>query len=402
MKVLLIHNAYQVQGGEDLVVRAEQEALLSHGVDVRLYSRHNDELKSFGIRDKMLFPVDAIVSPSTRRDLPRLLDAFRPDVAYLHNLYPLISPAVYGVLEAAAVPMVQAIHNYRPFCARADFLLRGEICERCLHGGLWNAVAQKCFHDSRLISGVYAASSWIARRSLGKVSTFLAPGEFVRSKFIEAGVPGDKIVVRPHAIDTQAIQPGAGAGDYALYLGRLGSEKGLHTLLEAFSQTPEIPLRIAGAGPLEAELREIVDRRKLANVSFAGFQSGEAKWRSIENAQFLVFPSECYETFGIPILEGYAKAKPTVGSRVGSVPYLVKDGETGLLFEPGNAADLAAKVRLLFGNPDLCERLGRKGRKVAEERHDPATSFETLIGAFEGAASGERQPVHLRQAELVP
>lgn len=384
MRVLFVHNFYQQYGGEDAVVRSEMNMLESHGVRTRLYSRHNDEIKQFSPARKAAIALNIAGSPKTRSDLAEAIGGFRPDVAYLHNVFPLISPAAYDVLESHGVPMVQAMHNFRLFCSNGLLYTRGAICERCLGGNHWPAVVRGCIRHGRFASGAYAAALWSMRKehTLDKISRFVCLTPFVREKFVEAGLPPEKLVVRPNSIDTRSVEPQY-SGEYGLFLGRLSVEKGLRTLLDAARIAPHVPLVIAGGGPLEADLRKAA--AGLKHVRFTGFQSGEAKRELLRRACFTIVCSEWYEHFPMAALESFAAGKPIVGSNLGSIPHLVGHGETGLLFRAGSAPDLAEKMSMFAASPDLCERMGRAARKCAEDRYDSKGAFPQLMSIFEAA-----------------
>jgi len=386
MRVLFIHDFYQQYGGEDAAVRSAIDMLEKHAVRTYLYSRHNDEIKQFGLARKAALALTIAGAPKTRRDLPGVIAAFRPDVAYLHNVFPLISPAAYEVLEAHGVPIVQAMHNFRLFCANGLLYTGGAICERCLGGNHWPAMVHGCIRHGRCASGAYAAALWWMRRgnTLEKIQRFVCLTPFAKAKFVEAGLPPEKLVVLPNSIDTRGILPEY-RGDYGLYLGRLSVEKGLRTLLSAARRTPRLSLVIAGSGPLEAELREAATGMK--HVRFVGFQSGEAKRELLGRARFAVICSEWYENFPMAALEAFAAGKPVVGSDLGSIPHLVQQGETGLLFHPGDAADLAEKMSMLAASPSLCERMGRAARKCVEDRYDWQYAFPQLMSIFETVIS---------------
>lgn len=383
MKVLMVHNFYRQTGGEDLVVRAELEQLRARGVEVLLYARHSDEIGKFGLGSKCLIPLRAVHSPRAASDLALAIRQFRPDVAWVHNIYPLISPAVYSAFSGAGVPIVQMFHNYRPFCVNGLLLRSGSVCQKCVDGSSWNALRYRCFRDSYSFSAMYAAATFRSRGWMPDVHRVVCPSRFVRAKLMEAGIPGEKVQVRPHFIDTSAVAPSLVAGQYALYLGRLSAEKGIHTLLEAFAELPEVPLVIAGAGPQEGALRLYATCRSMKNVKFVGFQTGQGKWDLIENAAFVVVPSEWHEIFGMSVLEAFAKAKPVLGARIGSLPDLIEPGVNGLLFNSGDACDLAMKAGELFRNAAACAEMGRRARSMAEEKYNPGVAFKLLMAAFQ-------------------
>ena len=277
MRVLFIHCFYQQYGGEDAVVESELETLRAAGIQTHLYSRHNDEIRDFGIVRLAVSGLAAIGSPQTRRELDRVIREFRPDVAYVHNLYPLIFPSAHDTLRAHQVPIVQVMHNFRPFCANGLFYVNGEICERCASGNYWPSVLRGCIAHGRTVTGVYAAALWRMRRSgaLEKVDTFLCLNAFACDKLVEAGLPAERVAVKPNSIDVTGMAPDYESGAYALFLGRLSPEKGLRTLLAAAKSVPGIPVVIAGAGPMKAELERAA--KEIPNLRLAGFRSRRCK-----------------------------------------------------------------------------------------------------------------------------
>ncbi len=204
------------------------------------------------------------------------------------------------------------------------------------------------------------------------------------------GIPADKIFVRPNFIDAlpaKGQSANGSAGSYGLFLGRLSAEKGLWTLIHAFEQLPEIELRIMGTGPMEQEIRAYVRDRKLSHIILVGFRRGEEKWELLNRCQYGFVPSECYENFPVVALECYAASKPVIASNMGGLPYIVEDGKSGLLFEPHNANDLAAKVRHLNSNPDLVRSMGERGRQLVETKYGPQEGYDRLMTIFEKVLS---------------
>ena len=100
MRVLIVHNGYQQFGGEDSVVKAEQQLLENHGDEVRLFTRHNDEIKNFGLLDKVTFVPRTFYSGQTARKLTQTVREFKPDIAFAHNVYPLLSPSAFYRLHS--------------------------------------------------------------------------------------------------------------------------------------------------------------------------------------------------------------------------------------------------------------------------------------------------------------
>lgn len=387
MKVLLVHNFYQNFGGEDASALAEEHLLEAHGDRVIVYARHNREIATYTWMDKLLGPARAVDCTQTRDEVARIARDARPDVAYIHNFFPLISPSIYQILHQHGIPIVQFVHDFRFFCPNGLFFTGGAICERCKTGAFFNAVRHRCYRDSYLASFFAASIVASARRNhlYDFVSLFVCPTEFSRQKMIEGGIPAEKIRTKPHFVDATRVSPKFEPGDYVLYLGRLSSEKGLSTLVRALAQENQVPVKIAGAGPMEGELRSILHDEGIRHIQLVGFKSGDEKWEILRNSAFVVIPSEWYETFCLSAVEAHAAGKPVIASRIGALPLVVKDGESGLLFEPKNAADLRQGVRKLFGQRSEIERMGRYGRALVNTKYTPEHSYNCLSAIFSEA-----------------
>jgi len=385
MRVLLIHGAYQQFGGEDSVVRAEKELLERHGDEVLLYSRHNDEIKELGVAGKAMFFPQTVYSWRSSGEIADVVQGFRPDVAFVHNVYPLISPSVYHKLHSLGVPAVQVLHNFRPYCPNGFYYTQGQICEACRGGNYLNAVVKRCYKDSYTLSGLYGFTLGANRLAgmVHKIAGFICLTEFFKNKMKEAGVPDNKLFVRPNFVYAPPLTPATnGAGKYALYLGRLSPEKGCWTLIRAFEQLPHVLLKVIGTGPQEQELRDYVRGKGIGNIEFLGFKSGDEKWQLLRNSLCLILPSEWYENFPVTVLEAYMAAKPVVASRMGGLPDIVDDGKSGLLFEAGKVSELAEKIQTLVKDPASAARLGAYGRVLSETRYGPEQGYRNLMSIF--------------------
>jgi glycosyltransferase involved in cell wall biosynthesis len=381
VKTLLIHNFYQHFGGEDAAALADKDLLESQNEEVIFYTRDNSDIRDFTLVDKLLFPLQVIYSGRTERDIEKIVKEKRPDIAFIHNFFPLISPSVYHVLHSLHVPIVQVIHDFRFFCPNGWFFTQGEVCERCKGGNYLNAIRYRCYRDSYLSSALVASSIGLNRLSgmLEKISAFVCLTNFLKEKLMEAGIPEAKIFIRPNFMNASPVAPIYGKGKYALYLGRISPEKGMWTLVRAFQRLKGIRLKIAGTGPIEADLGEYLKTNALENIELVGFVKGEDKCKLLADSLFVVLPSECYETFGIVVLEAFAAGKPVVASNIGSLPYVIEDGKSGVLFEPGNVEDLIEKVNHLVANPSDIAAMGLHARGLAETKYSPDRSYETLL-----------------------
>jgi glycosyltransferase involved in cell wall biosynthesis len=385
MRVLIVHGAYQQFGGEDSVVRAERELLERHGDEVLLYSRHNDEIKQFSAVDKASFFPQTVYSWKSSGEIADVVHSFQPDVAFVHNVFPLLSPSVYHKLHSLGVPAVQVLHNFRPFCPNGFYYTQGQICEACRDGNYLNAIRKRCYKDSYALSGLYALTMGSNRLAgmVNKIAGFICLTEFFKIKMQEAGVPDSKLFVRPNFVYAPPLAAnGNDAGDYALYMGRLSPEKGCWTLIHAFEQMPQVALKIVGTGPLEQELKDYVTAKGLGNIQFLGFKSGDEKWQLLRNSLCLVVPSEWYENFPVTVLEAYMASKPVVASRMGGLPYIVEDGKSGLLFESGKVGELVQKIQHLVNDPAGAASMGACGRRFSETKYGPEQGYSNLMKVF--------------------
>jgi glycosyltransferase involved in cell wall biosynthesis len=217
------------------------------------------------------------------------------------------------------------------------------------------------------------------------VDVYIALSEFARNKFIEGGLPADKIMVKPNFIHPD---PGAdrSRSDYALYAGRLSGEKGLQTLLAAWTKIGHrIPLVILGDGPLRAELEAEVKRLGLPGVRFGGLVDREVVLAAMKAARFLVVPSECYENFPTTIVEAFACGVPTIAASLGAVREIVADQNTGIHFMAGSADDLATKVDWAWTHPREMEAIGEAGRAEYLAKYTSGRNLRLLMDIYERA-----------------
>ncbi len=255
MRVLIVHNVYQHRGGEDSVVEAEAELLLSRGHAVEFYFRNNDEID---IKPNLSLVGQMFWSSRTTEDIAGVIANFKPDVIHVHNTFPLISPSLYWAAAKASVPVVQTLHNFRLLCTQAMFLREGKVCENCLGHMPWRGVVHGCYRESNAQSAVLAGMVTM-HRAIGtwrnKVTRYIALNEFCRQKFIEGGLPAERIVVKPNFVDFSVLPEIPRQG--FLFVGRLSAEKGVDILVTAVRQLNHASVRVAGAGPEAALLDNV-------------------------------------------------------------------------------------------------------------------------------------------------
>jgi glycosyltransferase involved in cell wall biosynthesis len=380
--VLSVHNAYQQPGGEDQVFASESALLEGSEHRVVYYRDDNSRVHSGWVAG-----VSATWNPRSYTRLQRLVREHRPDVAHFHNTFPLISPAGYYAVRRLGVPVVQKLSNFRLLCPGGLLLRDGVPCEECIErGSLRPAIANRCYRGSR--SATCAVSAMVGlHRAAGtwerQVDIYIALSEFAKRKFVDGGIPADRIVVKRNFM---APDPGFGQGQggYALFAGRLSEEKGIRPLTQAWQVLGDIPLNVAGDGPLR-------EARWPANVRLLGHQPREGVLALMKDAGVLVFPSICYENAPVTIVEAFACGLPVIASNLGSIPEFVTHGRTGLLFKPGDAEDLARQVRWARDHPEEMRAMRANARREFEEKYTADRSYKMLMGIYETAIEDFRR-----------
>lgn len=393
MRILLIHNNYRSGlSGEYTVFTSEKALLESRGHEVVLFERSNDEIESFSLWHKASLFWKTTWSTDSYRQIRQFIRREHPDIAHFHNTLPLISPAAYYACQDEGVPVVKTLHNYRLVCPGGNFIREGRVCKECLHHGLWHGIKYGCYRNSRLQTAALANMVLLHQRRgtwEKQVDIYIALTEFSRKKFIEGGLPPHKIFTKPN-FPWNPPEPSPNHDGYAIFIGRLSGSKGVSTMLSAWHSFRNLPLVVLGDGPLKTELEEIARRESLSNVSFLGYQPRDRCMEYLNKARFLIMPSELYEGFPCVIAEAYGCGKPVLASRLGPLPELVRDGETGILFEPGSAEDLADKVQWMFQNEEAVKEMGRAARMEFEVKYTPDQNHQMLMHIYESAIASSR------------
>ncbi len=390
MRVLMVHNYYQQPGGEDESAEQEISLLQRHGHTVHLFSRHNNEINSYSPVQKALLFFEPTWSFTAYRQIKDLLLSLDIDIVHIQNFFALVSPAVFYACKELNIKTICMLHNYRLLCPSSIFYRDGNICEDCLGGTLWSGIIHKCYHESALQSASIAlmlkthrlTNTWV-----DKVDAFISLTEFARRKFIEGGLPESKLFVRPNFLFED---PGIGNQDreYALFIGRLSPEKGVMTMIEAWKNHPNIPLKIIGDGPQRPQIEEKIRLHQFNQVELLGFLPLIEVYKALKKAMFLVMPSVWYETFGRVIIEAYATGTPVIASRLGAMEEIIIEKKTGLLFTPGDALDLSEKVHYANDHPLELRSWGRQARSHYEQKYTADSAYEKLISIYEEVLEG--------------
>jgi glycosyltransferase involved in cell wall biosynthesis len=392
MKILILHNRYQQAGGEDSVVAAERALLASHGHQVEVFEVDNDAISggtsTFGVA------LNSLYSIRSKNAVTRALAEVKPDVAHVHNTFPVLSPSVYYACGAARIPVVQTLHNFRLMCPGGILLRDGRPCEDCVGKAFaFRGVQHGCYRGSKAGSFVSAAITGL-HRAIGtyshRVQRYIALTEFARNKYVQGGLPADKLVVKPNFVNPDP-GPGTGDGGFALYVGRLYAEKGIQTLLEAWrAKQIAIPLKIIGDGTLVEECTRAAAESN-NKIEFVGPKSKAEVLEWMGKASFLVFPSIWYEGLPMVLLESFARGTPVVASNLGSMTELITHGATGLHFTPGNAAELIAQVQWLCSHSSELQAMRAKARNEYETKYSGLQNYGRLMDIYQDAIRSYRE-----------
>jgi glycosyltransferase involved in cell wall biosynthesis len=400
IKILLLHNFYRSASpsGENQVFEMERALLERRGHRVEVSTRHSDEIAGQCIRGAIKGAASTPWNPFSARELRKRIASFGPDVVHVHNTFPLLSPAVFPA--AGGTARVLTLHNYRLFCAAAIPMRGGRICTDCLdQRSVFPALRFGCYRGSR-VATVPLAASIALHRFRGTwnkdVEAFIALSEFQRQRVVDAGLPPERLHVKPNFYPGDpATVPWREREGRVVFVGRLSAEKGVRTLLRAWAMWGERapPLRIVGDGELRGDLETLA--RDLP-VEFVGQLGPDAAQAEIGRARLLVVPSEWFEGFPMVLREAFALGTPAAVSNIGPLPDLVREPESGCVFEPGDAESLLHTVRSAWENPALLERWGQGARAAFEAKYTEDANYAMLMEIYEQAIDRAERAIHGR------
>ena len=387
MKVLIIHNFYQIAGGEDAVFENES-TLIQDSHDVEHYVVDNDHINSF--LGKLTAALGVVFSVNQYRKLKAKLIETKPDIVHIHNYFPVLSPAIFYACKSLNIPVVHTLHNYRAICPTALLMHDGKVDEKSIHQGPWWAISKRVYRGS-LIGTMLLATMISWHRFIGtwqrKVDRFIALTEFQKSKYIEAGWPAEKIAVKPNFVNDPFIdcEMPEKAGGYAIFVGRLSQEKGIDILLESW-RTVNYPLKIIGDGPLKS----LVEQSNNYNIEYLGKKEKPELFELVRNADFIVMPSTWYEGFPMVLVEAFACGTPAVVSNLGSMAEIVTPNETGLHFTVGNSIELSSRINEILSDRATLMLMGENARANYLTRYTNEQNLQKLMTIYHDAIASSQ------------
>lgn len=378
MRILVAHNRYRSEqpSGEDVVVGADVESLRRRGHVVQEYVRRSDDIAGFGLAAKAALPARVVWSPADARAVRALIRSFRPQVMHVHNTFPLISPSILREARLLGVPVVATLHNYRLFCASGLLLRDGNACTSCVGRSALPGLVHGCYRGSRAATlpvSVSISLHGTARTWSRNVDRVVVMTEFARRAVVRAGMPEERVVVRPHGV-TSAMVERSMTGDDFVYVGRLSEEKGIDLLIEAWDNSFG-RLSVVGDGVLAGRLRRRAAERDL-DVVFHGPMAHEDARRLMAHARAVVVPSRAFETFGLTAVEAMSAGVPVIVAAHGALGELVDGAEAGLGFRPGDVADLRRALSRM--DRETSARLGKQARERYARRYTMDRAMGTL------------------------
>jgi len=419
MKILMINSFNYLRGGAERCFLDLSELMRAQGHEVVPFcmdhpqnrpSEHAGSFVSFmdfptelgkpGLAAKGRVLERVMYSREARRKVEALIAATQPDLVHIHGFIHEMSTSILPALKAAKLPVTQTLHDYKIVCPNTTFNSQEQICERCRGHRYYNIALHRCKRDSLMASVLAGAEMYfheLLRLYTPNIDLFISPSDFLAGKVREHGVR-KPIVTIPNFINPDQFQPRYDPENYFIFVGRLVRTKGVLTLLEAMRQVKtSAELRIAGAGELEPTLRDYVRQHGLRNVKFLGHLDTAQLTRTMQRALFTVQPSEWYENYSMTVIESLACGTPVIGAAIGGIPEQVTDGRNGLLFETGNADQLAEKMQFLLDRRELAVEMGRNGRRQVETVNGPAAHYEQTLRVYERLLAARPAAIPVRR-----
>ena len=398
MKILMVNKFLYPNGGSETYMIELGAYLASHGHEVQYFGMERPgrcvgnradvytetvDFHNSSLPTRLTYPFRIIRSREAARKIRIVLDDFHPDVVHLNNfnyqLTPSIIPAIVRWREEEAWPcrIVYTAHDFSLVCPNhlMQDPLTNKSCEKCLGGHFLHCVSGRCIHGStaRSLFGAAEAFFWKHNGVYRYLDALICCSDFMKQRLDTNPLLRVKTLTIHNFVERPS-QKGLCGGKFVLYFGRYTSEKGFASLLDVCKRLPDIPFVLAGSGPMEAMIPDAPNIRNL------GFLSREVLEAQIRDAAFTVCPSECYDNCPLSVMESISLGTPVIGARTGGVPELIRDGENGELFTPGDREELAERIRALWSEP---ARYRTYASRCLETEFDDAASYaEKLVKVY--------------------
>jgi glycosyltransferase involved in cell wall biosynthesis len=415
MKILQINNIHFRRGGADIVYFNTGRLLENQGHEVFYFSQENEKndnstsngyfVKETNYFDKTFFKkVYAIprffYSQESKNKLSKLINDLQPDIAHIHLYKGVLTPSILQALKTNKVPTVITLHDFGLLCPH-NLMLDGKmnICTKCVTGTALNCISNKCNRNNLMLSTI-SSLEFIFHKTFFPFEKYfdkiIAVSKFGQSMHQKSKNIAEKIThlynFYPKLNETKINSV---KGDYLLYFGRLSAEKGVKTLFSAWlKEERKSKLKVVGTGELFDDLNKIASGS--TKIEMLGFKSGEELNTLIREASFIIVPSEWYENNPLTIIEAYANGKPVIGSNVGGIPEIIKDGDTGFLFEMGSENELSEKINIAESISEVeYYRLSMNAREFAEEHFSEESHYRSLMSTYENLIDSKEVKIQI-------
>lgn len=396
LRVLNIGQNYRITGGSDRYFFNLQNLLEAHGhIVIPFAAKHRDNLPS----PWQLFFPDAIdfKNPNIRdissffysiqasKKLEELIRIAKPDIAHLHIYYGKLTASILSVLRRHQIPIVQTLHDYKAICPTYSTIRHGKYCDLCRVGNYWHATRYKCNRGDlkRSIASTTEAYISYILGAVHSIDKFFAVSEFQRKLLIARGLPESRVMTLYNFVRTDLENKKVSdQAKHFLYFGRIEKEKGVFSLVDAAARIPELPLIIAGDGKETEKLQMHIRDLGATHIKMVGFKSGEKLQKLINESLCVIVPSECFETFGLVLIEALALGKPVIASRIGAIPEIVQHGINGFLFEPGDVDSLENLMRCALRQIDRMVDMGLQGQALVQKHFSEEVHYQALIDVY--------------------
>ncbi len=385
LNILLVHNYYQIPGGEDTVLRNEKKMLEEQGHKVILYTRDNSEIHSFSWFRKLTLCVAAIFNFRTYKDIKSLIKEQKIDIVHVHNTLSLISPSVYYAVKNMGIPIVQTIHNFRFLCPAGTFYREKNICEECVKKGLVCAVKYRCYKNSFLYTLGSVMCLKIHRKTgiYGKLF-YICLTEFNKEKLLYlTQIDKEHVFVKPNYVEPGWMPDIEARENQYIFVGRLDEMKGIVFLLQAWkkmgTQAPQ--LAIYGTGPMERWCKDYIEKNRLSHVEMKGCVSNHQMREIIATCKALIFPTQWYEGMPMCVIEAFASGTPVIGSNIGNTANMIIEGVTGYKFDGRTPESLTEAMEKLRGDHEIY----RKTREWYEMQYSKDSNYKMLMNIYDYA-----------------
>ena len=382
--ILIVHNYYQIPGGEDTVIANEKKMLEKHGHKVILYSRNNTELKQMSKIRMLFLPFTTVFNLRTYQEIKKHIRRENIDLVHVHNTLNLISPAVYYAARSMKVPVVQTVHNFRLLCPGATFYRNGHICEDCVKNGLKSAVKYSCYRGSKAQTLICAISTWLHRTTgiYGKLN-YICLTEFNKNKLLQLKhIKPERVFVKPNFVENNNsfIREEERLNQF-VFVGRLDKLKGVDILFEAWKRMGEGALKLIGCGmgPMEDWCKSFI-KENVVNIEMRGFVPNDEALKIIANSKALVLPTQWYEGFPMSIVEAFSVGTPVICSDLGNAGSVVEEGITGYKFDYKSIESIMSAIDKMREQPLNKEKI----KRIYEIKYSENANYKILNDIYTG------------------